>query len=197
MMLDTRGEIAGMTTEQLYVAFRDAAEVTARHIVRLAVIWQELERRGEDMTKFRSGLAAYLPAVASGRLVPEAIVRLAGNRTALRAVAALDADTQRQVLEVGTVSVVREPGRPAESVPLQHLKPVEVNRAIDTINGRLIPPAEQHVGEKPKRTVQYMARVLVPLTSLEQQALQRHASMKNKSAADLVREALIDARLLA
>jgi hypothetical protein len=39
-----------------------------------------------------------------------------------------------------------------------------------------------------------MSRVIVPLT--ERQALQRHASAANKSAADLVREALIDARLL-
>lgn len=196
MILDTRGEIAGMSTEDLYVAFKEAVEVTARHIVRLAVIWQELERRGEDMSRFRSGLAAYLPAVASGRLVPEALVRLAGNRTALRAVACLAADVQQQILEDGVLWVVREEGRAAENVLLQHLTPAEVNRAIDAVNGKIIPPAEQRVAAKHPRTVQRMARVIVPLTDLERQALQRHASSRNKSAADMVREALIDARLL-
>lgn len=196
MIADTSHlEISALSTEQLYSALRDAAEVTARSIVKMAAIWLELERRGEDMSKSRSGLAAYLPAVASGRLVPEAIVKLAGNRTALRAIACLDADTQRQVLEAGTVAVVREEGAAPVQIQLQHLKPAEVNRAIDGVNGRIIPPAEQSVREKPRRMVQYMARVLVPLTDAERQALQKHATARGKSAADLVRETLRDAML--
>src|SRR5882724_9369466 len=56
-----------------------ALTVSAEHLIYLAQVWRELERRGEDLSDLRSGLGAYLPLIASGRLAAEAVVRLPAN----------------------------------------------------------------------------------------------------------------------
>ena len=77
----------------------------AKHLLRLAAIWVELERRGEDMTALRGGIGVYLPAIAAGTVLPETVVRFAGHTTLLRAVSSMTPEQQRKVLDDGKVLV--------------------------------------------------------------------------------------------
>lgn len=91
--------IRSLPTPDLRRELADALGVTARHLLRLAAVWQELERRGEDLSDLRSGLVVYLPLIATGSVLPEVVVRFAGNQTLLRAVSQLPADQQRRIVD--------------------------------------------------------------------------------------------------
>ena len=86
-----------ISTEQLRAELAQALGLTARHLLYLAAVWRELERRGEDLSDLRSGIGVYLPAIAAGSVLPETVVRFAGKPTLLRAVAALTPDEQRRL----------------------------------------------------------------------------------------------------
>jgi len=199
--LTTRSEIAAvraslidLTVDQLKAALAAQITTTAREVERLAAIWIELERRGEDMSSFRTGIARYLPAVAAGRLASEAVIRLAGNQTTLRALAALEPEEQRRLLDAGTVEVAGESG--PRSVPLHLLSPTEVHRAFDAIAGRVRTPAEQSVVVRGKRRTQQRVRVVLMLTEAEHQALQAAARRTGRSASTLAVEALRNEKLI-
>lgn len=178
-----------MSMEELRQQLTQQTQKTAESIARMAVIWRALERRGEDMTKWRAGLAAYLPAVAANRLAPEAVVRLAGNATALRAVALLPVDDQNDLLQRGTVDVMRD--GETESVPLIRLRPADVRQAFDGITGRVVPVEEQKRSERRRRVINPLnTRVVVPLTREEHTRLQEAAARSKRSAAELIRSIL-------
>lgn len=190
-----RSSLVTLTVEQLRDALAAQITTTAREVERLAAIWIELERRGEDMSAFRTGIAKYLPAVASGRLASEAVIRLAGNQTALRALAALEIEQQRRLLEAGAVEVTGESG--PRSVPLHLLSPTEVHRVFDPIAGRVRTPAEQSVVVRGKRRAQQSrVRVILMLTEAEHQSLQDAARRTGRSASTLAVEALRNEKLI-
>ena len=102
-------KLADMTVEQLRGELAAAIAVTSRHLLYLAAVWSELERRGEDLTEIRSGIAVYLPLIAAGTVVPEVIIRFAGMQETLRAVTGLPPDVQRKIANGDPVQlVVRE-----------------------------------------------------------------------------------------
>jgi hypothetical protein len=152
IVANDHASIAAMSVEALRAEFTRQIEVTARSVERLALIWRELEARGEDMSVLRTGIATYLPAVASGRLVPEAVVRLAGNRSTLRAVSCLAPDEQRRVLSAEHVAIAAmvDGKRTVTNKPLHLLTPVEASRAFDVTTGAVIPADRQKVAG-PKR----------------------------------------------
>jgi len=94
-----------MDTPALRSELARALEITADRLAYLAAIWKELEARGEDLSHLRSGMAVYLPMIASNHLAAEAVVRFAGSKTMLRAVAQLPLDEQRRLAQGGKVSV--------------------------------------------------------------------------------------------
>lgn len=87
--LPTPYELGSMSTQQLRSALAQSLAMSAQHLAYLAMIWSELEKRGEDLSDLRVGLAAYLPQIAAGRLDAEAVVRFAGQPTVLRSMAGL------------------------------------------------------------------------------------------------------------
>lgn len=176
--------LESISTPDLRRRLVEQINVTAEAISGLAAIWTELERRGEDLSSLRSGLAYYLPAVASGRLLPEAVVRCAGNRPALRALSLLSPAEQRQALD-GGVPVG------ADCVPIHRITQQQIAASIDTVAGRLIPPSEQREPRRRRRSAAaYTARVIVPLTADEHARLQNAAARAGRTAADLARAAL-------
>ncbi len=72
-------------------------EVTAEHLRRLAAIWRELERRGEDLTSLRKGLAFYLPLIAADKVDAYLVSRFAGSGELLRIAATLPVGVQREL----------------------------------------------------------------------------------------------------
>jgi hypothetical protein len=99
-------ELGAMSTQQLREQLAQSLTMTARHLSYLASIWGELERRGEDLSDLRVGLAAYLPQIAAGRLDAEAVIRFAGQATVLKSVAMLPLQEQRAIAQGKPVRVL-------------------------------------------------------------------------------------------
>ena len=69
--------LGSMSTQQLRAALAQSLTISARHLAYLASVWGELEKRGEDLSDLRTGLAVYLPQIAAGRLDADAVIRFA------------------------------------------------------------------------------------------------------------------------
>lgn len=74
---------------------------TAENLLRLAVVVNELESRGEDLKHLRIGLLPILRKIASGKLLAEAVVAFAGQPALLQRVAAMPLEEQKQVVAQG------------------------------------------------------------------------------------------------
>lgn len=192
-------DLAAVPTDDLKRELAEAVGVTARTLRRMAVIWRELERRGEDMSALRGGLMGYLPMIAEDRLEPELVVRGAGQATMLKAAMALPLHQQRQIIEKG-VPVARldpETGDIAvENVPIEKLSIYDVRQAFapDGIRGqgeqvRLI--ARMRGDRKPatKRGIILSIR----LTEPEHRALKELAAREGKQVRTWARDILMGA----
>lgn len=188
--VDARRGLGVLPIDELRKMLAAEIEITAQHIAKMALVWAELERRGEDMSGLRSGIARYLPAIAARRLLPEAVVRLAGNTVALRAISGLVLNEQRRVLERGTIDVVREEGGGTLAVPITELSQGDARRAIDATTGSLILPADQRSPARRVSALKYTARVVVPLTAAEHRQLQDAAARTKRSSSELIRQLL-------
>ncbi|GEM_PF-515399 len=99
-------ELHNIPTATLRAELARLLTITADHLMYLAAVWRELENRGEDLSPLRTGLAAYLPLIASHQLCAEAVIRFAGNQTLLRAVATLPLQEQERLAQGGMVPVL-------------------------------------------------------------------------------------------
>lgn len=138
--------IRSLDTPTLRAELSRALTITAQGLAYLAAVWAELERRGEDLSDLRHGLAEYLPRIADGTLAAEAVVAFAGQRTLLRRVAMLPLDEQRRLAagervpvwvpsDDGTDGTTRE-------LPLSALTARQVAVVFDE-DGRIRTPIEQ------------------------------------------------------
>lgn len=107
---DAIARLAAMDTPALRAELASALGLTARHLLYLAAVWAELERRGEDLSDLRTGIGAYLPLIAAGAVLPETVVRFAGQPTVLRSVSALPPEEQRRLAAGGGVPIVVRSG---------------------------------------------------------------------------------------
>jgi len=99
-------ELGNMSTQQLRAELAKSLTITARHLMYLAAVWGELDKRGEDLSDLRTGLAVYLPQIAAGRLAAEAVVRFAGQPTVLRSIASLPLERQQALARGEPVPVL-------------------------------------------------------------------------------------------
>lgn len=106
LALPTPYELGTMSTQMLRTALAQSLTMTAQHLRYLAVIWRELESRGEDLSDLRTGLAVYLPQIASGQLTADAVIRFAGQPTVLRAIATLPESDQVRMARGDSVQVL-------------------------------------------------------------------------------------------
>lgn len=109
-----------LSTAELRENLGRAIQMTAASIAYLAAVWVELERRGEDLSQVRTGLAPYLRDVASGRVAPEAVLAFAGQRMVLRWVAKKSIAEQRLLAQGAPVTVI-EPDGTQKRVPATQL----------------------------------------------------------------------------
>lgn len=148
-------QIAAATTAQLKQALTQGLTISAKQLAYLALVWHELECRGEDLSALKSGLAIYLPLIAEDRLDPEVVVRFAGQKTLLAALMSLPIDRQRALLVDDTVPVVTigdEDERLVSRAPLLQLSAMQVRQVIH--DGKLCSEDEQYrrlLSQKPGR----------------------------------------------
>src|SRR3712207_2892877 len=99
-------DLERMTREELREELSRALALTVEGLRRAARVWGLLERMGEDLSDLRTGIAAYVPLIAAGTVLPEAVIAFAGNRTLLRKVAELPPAEQKRLATGGAVEVV-------------------------------------------------------------------------------------------
>ncbi|WP_406850120.1 hypothetical protein [Chromobacterium phragmitis] len=149
----TPAELSNLSTQMLREELARSVELTARHLMRLATIWAELERRGEDLSDLRIGLATFLPQIAARQLSADAVIRFAGQKLLLNAVATLPLPEQERLARGGSVKLLSYDGHgeavavdvPAHALSAQQIRQVfdlGKMRTIDEQRPRLIrPPA--------------------------------------------------------
>lgn len=138
---DMSPDLATLTTAQLKHHLAHQMELSAHHLVKMASIWTELERRGEDLSALRTSLTDYLPQIASGDLDAQAVVQFAGNRQLLRYLATLPVERQHALLEDGSITLVLPHSREATPRKLAHLSGQEVTQVFG--HGIVRSPDEQ------------------------------------------------------
>jgi len=104
--LPTPYELGAMSTQQLREQLAKSLTMTAQHLQYLSLIWAELEKRGEDLSDLRTGLAVYMPQIAAGRLSAQAVIRFAGQPTVLKSVAMLPLQEQEAMANGKPVRVL-------------------------------------------------------------------------------------------
>jgi len=119
--------IADATTEELKAELSRLLGFSADNLTRLALITQELEARGEDLSAIRFGLLPLLRQIASGTLLPEIVVKFAGEPDAIRKIGRLSIDAQEDIAsgKVDYTVYTLPPPKPP-------IKPVEPPRSVQT-----------------------------------------------------------------
>lgn len=134
----------GWDTARLRQELANGLTLTAVVLTRLGRIWAELERRGEDLSDLRHGLARVLPLIASGLLAAEAVVAFAGRRAILRALEGLPLAEQRRLALGEPVEVALSIGsQKTERVPVASIPPQRLGCVFQ--DGQILSPAEQRV----------------------------------------------------
>lgn len=184
LVAQTDVEVSSMTTEELKAELARGLTMTAAILSKLARIWDELERRGEDLSELRYGVARLLPLIASGRLASEAVVAFAGRPLILRCLEGVPLDEQRKLADGMPIPVYLPGSDEPQSLPLVRIPSVAVTRVI--CDGSVRTPAEQRLAmrkrekkteenkeqrrgtitvEKEERTIR-IGRYTVPLASV-------------------------------
>lgn len=93
--------IKAMTTDELWRELEGGFTETAAILRRLGSVWRELESRGEDMTRVRTGIPAWLPLLAGGHVDADVFVRFCGHKHLMSAVSLLPTEQQVELMKAG------------------------------------------------------------------------------------------------
>lgn len=99
-------DLNNLSVQQLRAELAQSLTMSAQHLAYLAGIWAELERRGEDLSDLKTGLATYLPQIAAGRLSAAAVIRFAGQPTVLRSISTLSLTEQEALANGKSLNVL-------------------------------------------------------------------------------------------
>lgn len=140
---------------------------------------------------------SYLPQIAAGRLLPEVVVRCAGQAMVIRALSDMPTEEQRRILEDGVpVTEVIEGGEiRTVQVPPERLTTAMLRRAV--VGDRLRPPSEQVALLAPKEARQTPTTrkrtIKVQLSEEEYQAIKRAAAKNGGRSPVWLREVALKA----
>ncbi|HAV1239713.1 TPA: hypothetical protein JGU28_004491 [Salmonella enterica] len=151
---ELRATLDSVPTSDLKRQLSEGLEMTVRHLSRLAAIWCELERRGEDLSDLRRGLFLYLPMIANRKVDPSLVVNYAGQKTLLAALASLPIEEQERISGSGAVTIVSEEGAEV-LLPLTRLRTTDIPKIFDVDKGRIRTPDEQRSYTSPALHRQY------------------------------------------
>jgi hypothetical protein len=154
--------LKALSTEELRAELASSLGGWAKQLLYCAAVWAELELRGEDLSDLRSGLGFYLPLIASGAVIPEVVVKFAGQPTILRAVAALPVADQTRLANGSPVEVAEKIGDtythrklPVAALPARLIRLVFGERTIRTIPEQIailsVSPTAPKTGKPPRR----------------------------------------------
>lgn len=132
-----------MTNDKLITELAECLTVSAKQLVKAAQIFNVLELRGVDLSYLKTGLGAFLPAIASNVLDAEVVIRYAGRKDILNHLSKVGIDVQRKLLENDTVElVVDDNGQPrTETTSLANVRTFNLGKIFDF--GRIKTVSEQ------------------------------------------------------
>lgn len=142
-------DLSATPTAELRQELARGLTLTAVTLTRLGAIWGELERRGEDMSDLRTGIARTLPLIASGRLAAEAVVAFAGRPLLLRQLEGVPLEHQRRLADGEPIPVYLPGEAEPQALPLARIPSAAVPRVIS--GGLIRTPAEQRLAIRAKK----------------------------------------------
>jgi len=123
-------DLSGQSVADLRSELARGLTLTAEHFARLATIWGELERRGEDLSDLRRSIGGRISQIAAGLLAAEAVVAFYSRPSVLDALVGVPLTRQRELAAGGTVAVLVPETATAEQVPLAALPPATIRLVI-------------------------------------------------------------------
>jgi hypothetical protein len=199
--------LMAMSIEDLRQQLASSLELSARHLMHMAAIWAELERRGEDLSSLRTGMAVYLPMIARGDLDAQIVVRYAGKNMLIRHLAGLSRMEQSQLLDNEVVTVVdfvdgdfTEKSvslHELDSRKLKHvfgdhiLSPTEQRNAIVKTRRTPVGTIIKAASRKRRSGEEEFRPLAVPMTEDEFDKVKEYARVNNVSMGALVRALLV------
>lgn len=140
--------LADLTDEQLVARIGELVLDISHTIIQIGELWREAQRRGIDLTELRSRggqLVTYAAMVASGNLIPEAVMRFAGNVTHLRLLSTLPPNRQRLLVAGDERIPTALPGNDEQRSALGDLRADKLNIVFDFTRGVFRSVAEQRL----------------------------------------------------
>ena len=141
--LGVSSDLRKMSTPDLRLVLAKGLTLTAETLVRLGTVWAELERRGEDLSDLRTGIARTLPLIAAGRLAAEAVVAFAGRPLVLRSLEGMDLALQRRLADGEPIPIYLPGEDEPRGMPLARVPAAAISRVI--ADGVVRTPAEQRL----------------------------------------------------
>lgn len=190
----TATEISALSDDDLRAFVARAVQRTAKDILELAMAWAEMERRKLVMTDLRSGLRDWLPLVASGHLIPEAVVHFNGRVQLLRAISTLKRDEQLALVKGKEIVVVTLEHGAHSSTKLRAEQLRQSDITLVFAPGRIRTTEEQidiiHGRARDLQRRLVARTVKINLSAIEYVALKAAAKAKRKHMSTLVMDTL-------
>ena len=102
----SQSDIKQASIEQLKVELSRSLKLTSEYLVYMAMIWSELNSRGEDLSALKSGLFEYIPLIAVNQLDASLVIEFAGNKTLLSCLARLPIEQQKEIAQSKSVPFI-------------------------------------------------------------------------------------------
>lgn len=99
-------QIAALSTPDLMQYFAANLKITSDRLVHLALIWNDLNKRGVDLSGIRGGLFDYIPLIATNKLDASLVMEFAGNKTLLSSLTRVPLEQQKKIAETKKVDFV-------------------------------------------------------------------------------------------
>lgn len=148
-----------MTVPELLIALKERFTHVSETIMEMAVIWAELECKGYHTSEITTPFLSFLPDVASGKLVPEILLRYASNPGLVAVLSRLNPEDQRPLADPNALlSVANHEGK-AESKRVHEVPLFQFERQlIHEREGRIRTIAEQqsYLPAAPKARAAYV-----------------------------------------
>lgn len=140
-----------MSIEDLRQELKAGLRRTAESLMRVAEVWKELVRRGEDLSFVTNGLAKMLPDIAAGKLSAEAVEVFFGRTEVLKAISRLPTDQQKELCGGKELEVYSPEDKTTIKMPI-HRIPVRLLDQVITDTGiRAAEEQKKSLGEAKER----------------------------------------------
>lgn len=159
------------STDQLRELLAQELRLTADCLIRLAGIVLELQRRGEELTEFRSSLAQSVMDIAAGKLLPDTVVQFASRPDVLHILRHQPLALQHRLIAGEPIHIVAaDRGQLlTRSLALVDLRPAELRLAFDETGLRSVDEQKRMILKKQsKKTRQAVDISIVPLPATNQ-----------------------------